>query len=1190
MKTTLSYNVTTFALIFILCNSLTGQEVILKTQNGEKKFKAGNNFISSNDVSISKKITQKSESGIRQNSNGWKLNEDFESVTFPPTGWYLYDSWQQSGYSSYGNGNFSAYFCNFCCTQIYFDLWSPVFTLSEPGDVLSFDVAYSPLGDSISNVTDYLIINYWNDSTSSWEYLTTYDKDSLATAPPSSSAFYPTAAKWKTITVLLPANTSQLHFYSYSQCGNNIYLDNIKVGLLPATNTVYLSENFSGSFPPAGWNTGNYWIYNSVSAYGIGNGSVMRELNNCYYNSNDFLTTPVFSPAGSGAQLMFDYAYAAFDYSSFDNLEIYGTSDGGNSFGLITTMSGDPATGELPTAPEIQSYFTPSNSEWESKVVSIPAGTTQLKFTVTNDCSNNLYLDNFIVQDSIPVNLYDAAVMAVFTKSKVPLYYGTPDTISAVIYNNSNSLISLKAFLNINGSSVHLDSLISNILPYEYKTVSFNPYNYFTYGSSDVSVYIENDMDNSNNFKSVSSNVNYNTFRYSDTVINGTINFTQIGSFLNKYRANGQVVVTKVKMNVGNSADIAGQMYYGVVLNENGILVSRSNGYILKSSDANTLLTFNVTDPFPYILDNSYFYAGIVQTAIMGETDPPVLGLNFYSDNNDVLRRNANYYGYVTPIGFNFNPVEQNNSAFDFAIETDTEGRHFVDVGIADAGLKYDQYFSTNTFTPVCRVFNAGYSTTTFTVTRVHPLGGYSSTKTVSNLAPAAFATVVFDPWTFPTTNIEQPVTIYTGSVPGDGNYSNNALTTTITPRVAKDLCVLWQSEKDRDSIVRAINTDGRYINNFDTVRINYTGSLRPWKNVYCLLKNGSDYTPWLRDSMKTFLDNSTSINKKSLMIFSDYLSNNDQLGVNKTPEDTVFYRQYLKSKYISYDWAGNIPLSGRRFKGIGDFSGIMQDSLYLGNGNRPGLIRAVNGGVSAFKPKSVISINNDSGNAVCFSGTNYNTFYMTNRYSDLRYSSINTTSSSVFSKTMDWIQSSNSSFSLNLTGLLEGFYSSWTNTMTPDTMRVYLRSSSFPYAIVDSGKAVLNSSGSGVFTFSSIANNTGYFIQLKHRNSIETWSSAPQSFTGGALSYSFTTIASQAFGNNMTQVNTSPVRFAIYSGDVNQDGTTDAGDLSQVENDAVNSLSGYESSDVTGDDFVDAGDLSIVENNVALGVSAITP
>ncbi len=65
---------------------------------------------------------------------------------------------------------------------------------------------------------------------------------------------------------------------------------------------------------------------------------------------------------------------------------------------------------------------------------------------------------------------------------------------------------------------------------------------------------------------------------------------------------------------------------------------------------------------------------------------------------------------------------------------------------------------------------------------------------------------------------------------------------------------------------------------------------------------------------------------------------------------------------------------------------------------------------------------------------------------------------------------------------------------------------------------------------------------------------------------------------------------YALYSGDVNQDGTIDAGDLSHVENDAANSLSGYFPSDVTGDDFVDAGDLSIVENNSALGVNAVTP
>ncbi|MBK9227495.1 MAG: hypothetical protein IPL67_10710 [Ignavibacteria bacterium] len=49
-----------------------------------------------------------------------------------------------------------------------------------------------------------------------------------------------------------------------------------------------------------------------------------------------------------------------------------------------------------------------------------------------------------------------------------------------------------------------------------------------------------------------------------------------------------------------------------------------------------------------------------------------------------------------------------------------------------------------------------------------------------------------------------------------------------LTPRIAKQLCVLWQTKADRDSLIRAINADGRFANNFDTVRINYTGSLRP--------------------------------------------------------------------------------------------------------------------------------------------------------------------------------------------------------------------------------------------------------------------------------------------------------------------------------------------------------------------------
>ena len=178
----------------------------------------------------------------------------------------------------------------------------------------------------------------------------------------------------------------------------------------------------------------------------------------------------------------------------------------------------------------------------------------------------------------------------------------------------------------------------------------------------------------------------------------------------------------------------------------------------------------------------------------------------------------------------------------------------------------------------------------------------------------------------------------------------------------------------------------------------------------------------------------------------------------------------------------------------------------------------------------------------------------------------------------------------LNLTMLIEGFYNSSTDLMIPDTVRVYLRNSSSPYAIVDSAKAYLNNTGAGTYSFSNASNGVNYYIQLKHRNSIETWSNTTPSFLSNTLTYNFTSAITQAFGNNMQQIDNTPVNFGIYSGDVNQDGIIDAADLSDVENDASNSLSGYVPTDLTGDDFVDAGDLSIVENNAAASVNAITP
>ncbi|MEO8209097.1 MAG: LamG-like jellyroll fold domain-containing protein [bacterium] len=190
----------------------------------------------------------------------------------------------------------------------------------------------------------------------------------------------------------------------------------------------------------------------------------------------------------------------------------------------------------------------------------------------------------------------------------------------------------------------------------------------------------------------------------------------------------------------------------------------------------------------------------------------------------------------------------------------------------------------------------------------------------------------------------------------------------------------------------------------------------------------------------------------------------------------------------------------------------------------------------------------------------------------------------------------------LSLTSLIEGLYNPATNLMIPDTMRVYIRNNNSPYAILDSSKALLNDSGKANFVFNNVTDGLPVYIQLKHRNSLETWSRKPSSGTFALLfsilftpftshlKYDFTPSAGSAFGNNMKLVDTGPNEFAIYSGDVNQDGSIDLADGSTIDNDAYNFISGYAVTDLNGDGIVDLADYTIADNNAYNFVSKVTP
>lgn len=113
------------------------------------------------------------------------------------------------------------------------------------------------------------------------------------------------------------------------------------------------------------------------------------------------------------------------------------------------------------------------------------------------------------------------------------------------------------------------------------------------------------------------------------------------------------------------------------------------------------------------------------------------------------------------------------------------------------------------------------------------------------------------------------------------------------------------------------------------------------------------------------------------------------------------------------------------------------------------------------------------------------------------------------------------------------------------------------------------------------------YYIAIRHRNSLFTWSSVPLSFPA-ISSYDFTTAANKAYGDN--QVNVGPGVYAIYSADVNQDDNVDLLDASQVEIDISNFEFGFFNTDINGDGNVDLLDYPLLETNISSFVFAQHP
>ncbi len=186
----------------------------------------------------------------------------------------------------------------------------------------------------------------------------------------------------------------------------------------------------------------------------------------------------------------------------------------------------------------------------------------------------------------------------------------------------------------------------------------------------------------------------------------------------------------------------------------------------------------------------------------------------------------------------------------------------------------------------------------------------------------------------------------------------------------------------------------------------------------------------------------------------------------------------------------------------------------------------------------------------------------------------------------------------LNLKFFLEGYYEG-AGSMAPvlysqgeginqsltDSVTVELHDV-LSHSIAASCKALLHTDGTTTCVFPQM--NGTYYVVVRHRNTLQTWSANPVVIGTSAAWYDFTTSDTMAYGLNQIEVESGV--WAFYTGDIDQDENIDLFDVNLEETAATSFNFGYFSEDLNGDSNVDLLDVFILENNVNHFVSSMHP
>lgn len=244
-----------------------------------------------------------------------------------------------------------------------------------------------------------------------------------------------------------------------------------------------------------------------------------------------------------------------------------------------------------------------------------------------------------------PIFNNDLQIGEIYAMGEASINFGNPQIISTNVSNTGHlEMTNVDVTLTVTGDNSFSEvKTIPNIDPGTTVAVDFNTFSPTITGTNNISVSLPTDEFNGNDNRNWTQNTTENSYKYAsaETPFNAWgYNAGGEGIFLTKYHLSDTAQVNFVKAFIYDYADNVGQTVYGVVEDENGTILAKSDDYVLQAQDLGTWHSFEIINP-PLIYSGN-FLSGLAVTAST---------LNYYALGYQIENPLRNNIYFSSPIG-----------------------------------------------------------------------------------------------------------------------------------------------------------------------------------------------------------------------------------------------------------------------------------------------------------------------------------------------------------------------------------------------------------------------------------------------------------------------------------------------------------------------------------------------------------